>query len=382
MHPSIVMTSNGSDWAQPPALDEIEISVFGPGYGECIVAHLGQSDWIVVDSCLEGKTRRAQALIYLEELGLDPARVIKRVVATHWHDDHIGGIGGLFETAKSAEFWCSMALRSDEWLTLVELQRNNLSKCGSGVTEMRCIRDELQKRRGEDGVAAPRFAIEGRPVFSRPNGIAASVEAFAPSDGSVQTMHAEFLRLRNEAARRIGRVPSLGLNDGSVVLSLRVGDLAVLLGADLEERGVNGLGWTAVLSHVQTSSLRHEGFKIPHHGSTTAHHSGVWPNMMTADAWAVVTPWRRGSGLPTESDCQRILSESRGNAYVTAHPRRTKYRHPDSAVNRTLREMGATLYQDIGNQGHIRFRRRVSTSESWRAELFGSASRLADLLWT
>lgn len=376
------MRSNGSEWAQPPAHDEVEISVFGPGYGECIVAHLGQGDWIVVDSCLDSETRSAQALSYLDEIGLDPAKVIKRVVATHWHDDHIGGIGGLFETAKNAEFWCSMALKSDEWLTLVELQRHTLSKCGSGVREMRCIIDELRKRRGEGCIAAPRFAIEGRPIFSRSNGITALVEAFAPSDAAVQTMHTEFVRLQNEAARRIGQIPSLGPNDGSIVLSLRVGDLAVLLGADLEERGVNGLGWTAVLSHVEASCVRHEGFKVPHHGSPTAHHAKVWPKMMTDDAWAVITPWRRGNGLPTESDCQRILSESSGNAYVTAHPRRTKYKHPDPAVNRTLRDMGATLYRDIGKQGHVRFRRHATKPDFWRAELFGSASKLADVQWT
>lgn len=373
--------SNGSNWEQPPAPDELEISVFGPGYGECIVAHLGLGDWIVVDSCLDGETRRAQALSYLEGLRLDPESAIKSVIATHWHDDHIGGIGELFQTAKSADFWCSMALNSHEWLTLVELQNHALLKCGSGVREMRCIMDELRKRKGENGIAAPRFAIEGRPIFSRSTGVTASVEAFAPSDAAVQTMHAEFVRLRSEAARRIGRVPSLGPNDGSVVLSLRVGDLAVLLGADLEERGVNGLGWTAVLSHVENSCVRHEGFKVPHHGSPTAHHPAVWPNMMTDTAWAVVTPWRRGSGLPTESDSQRVLRESRGNAYVTAHPRRTKYKHPDSAVNRTLREMGATLYRDIGKQGHVRFRRRAVTPDSWRTELFGSASRLADVQW-
>src|SRR6516164_161156 len=33
----------------PPRPDQVEISVFGPSYGECIVAHLGHGNWIVVD---------------------------------------------------------------------------------------------------------------------------------------------------------------------------------------------------------------------------------------------------------------------------------------------------------------------------------------------
>ncbi|PXF57856.1 MAG: hypothetical protein C4B58_08625 [Deltaproteobacteria bacterium] len=36
-----------------PSPDELEISLFGPGRGECVVAHLGNNDWLVVDSCLD-----------------------------------------------------------------------------------------------------------------------------------------------------------------------------------------------------------------------------------------------------------------------------------------------------------------------------------------
>src|SRR5262245_58961005 len=55
----------------PPASDEVEISLFGPGIGECSVVHLGGGQWMVVDSCIDRSTRRPVALEYLAEIGVD-----------------------------------------------------------------------------------------------------------------------------------------------------------------------------------------------------------------------------------------------------------------------------------------------------------------------
>ena len=49
---------------QPPCHDELEVSIFGPGIGESVVVHLGYGDWIVVDSCLNPRTRLPAALEY------------------------------------------------------------------------------------------------------------------------------------------------------------------------------------------------------------------------------------------------------------------------------------------------------------------------------
>ncbi len=308
------------------------------------------------------------------------ASSVKCVVATHWHDDHIAGISELFSRAEKAQFWCSAALTAKEWLTLVELHSSNLLPGGSGVTEMRAVMNELERRAGNSRVAAPNFAMQGMPVFSRParEGIAAEVTAYAPSAPAILAMHKEFaLRLQESKSRR-SRLPTLAPNDGSVVLSVSVGSVKVLLGADLEERGKGGLGWSAVLEHTGSNQVTHEGYKIPHHGSANGHHPNVWPALMTGDAWAVVTPWRCGANsLPLGSDALRILNESQGNAYITAPPHRAKYRHPDPAVKRTLWEMGVELKKDMGKQGHIRLRRFANPQGEWQLELYGNACPLA-----
>ena len=54
-----------------PDDDCLEVSLFGPGYGECVVVHLGFGDWVVVDSCIEPDSRDPIALAYFSAIGTD-----------------------------------------------------------------------------------------------------------------------------------------------------------------------------------------------------------------------------------------------------------------------------------------------------------------------
>ena len=53
-----------------PAPDSIDISIFGPGIGECCVFHIGDGKWFVVDSCTD-TSGSPVALTYLQQLGVD-----------------------------------------------------------------------------------------------------------------------------------------------------------------------------------------------------------------------------------------------------------------------------------------------------------------------
>jgi len=70
--------------SQPPAPDEIEVCVLGPGTGEAILVHCTENEWLCVDCTkVDG---RCWPLSYLNEIGV-PADAVRLIVATHWHAD-------------------------------------------------------------------------------------------------------------------------------------------------------------------------------------------------------------------------------------------------------------------------------------------------------
>jgi beta-lactamase superfamily II metal-dependent hydrolase len=370
----------GSDLATRPRSDEVEISVFGPGYGECIVLHLANDQWVIVDSCLESASQQSSALEYLTHLQVDVTTQVRLVVATHCHDDHIGGIGELFEKCKNACFACSMALSSSDWAKLVEIYRNYLVTGGSGVDEIRRVMHELRRRGRPGEIVSPAFCLHGRvfaePILKGP----AEIRCLSPSDAAVVAMHTRIReRLLPRAERRRLAVPSLESNDGSVVLSVHAGRASALLGADLEEKNRAGLGWQVVLDNWAAGANKHDGFKIPHHGSITGYHADAWSRLVQKNGWAVVTPYnRQREPVPTSSDCERILRMT-DQSFITSPPGWSKFRHPNSAVQKTAEEATLQIGPEQGRHGQVRLRRSIEPGDGWHVEFFGQAMPLSRL---
>ena len=351
----------------PPSPDEIEVSLIGPGYGESVLVHLGNGDWMIVDSCV-GEDRTPVALGYLHRLGVDPAEAVKMIVATHWHDDHIRGMSELVELCPSARFCCAWALGSKEFLSATAgLARKDFSEVGYGIREVHSVFSRLGSR-------------ESRPVWAGPNRRvfrSGSSEVWSLSPGD--DLFERFLRSvegwvssDNQTAKRS---PSPSPNHLSVVLWVRCGDAIALLGGDLERRG-----WTAVLNNPEKPASKASVFKVPHHGSHDADVPQVWEEMLDPEPLAVLTPWRRGLGvLPTLSDVERILSRT-PHAYASAKPGPLAPKRPKAAaVSRTLRSTGATLTRVPGSPGIVRLRRSMGAGNSWNLKLFDPACRLRDV---
>jgi hypothetical protein len=291
------------------------------------------------------------------------------------------GLAELFAVCLDSKFACSMALNCGEWATLVEIYRGYAQAGGSGVDELREVMRELERRSLARRMVAPDFAVARRPLLERGSGLSVSLVALAPSDAAVALMQTRIQqRLLPQPNGRRLRVPNLHENDSSVVLSLCVGNASVLLGADLEDRKRPGLGWQVILDDYPAEGLRFEGFKLPHHGSVNGSHRDQWPKLMKDRAWAALTPYNRGTKLPTTTDCRRILSLTQ-DAYITAPPGLRKFRHPDPAVYKTALEATLGIAEEPGKQGHVRFRRSAADKNaSWRVELFGDALPLAEVL--
>jgi hypothetical protein len=72
------------DYGVAPSLDEVEITVFGPGYGEAISVHVGDGCWLLADSCVLPSSSKPASLDYLERIGVSFSDV-KVIIAMLLH---------------------------------------------------------------------------------------------------------------------------------------------------------------------------------------------------------------------------------------------------------------------------------------------------------
>ena len=175
---------------------------------------------------------------------------IQRVFATHGDLDHVGGLSAVLQELEVDELWLP--------------RRAGL---GHGL---RRLLSEAERR--------------GVPVRSVEDGDA--LRAPAPLDATL--LHP-----------RPGWVEALGLdadeNNGSIVLRLRLGDVAMLLTGDIEAPAEEHL--------LQQGLARTAVMKVPHHGSRS---SSTAPLVEAADPrWLSPAPGARtGSAFPTPA-CPR-----------------------------------------------------------------------------
>jgi len=374
----------GNNSAVPPRSNEIEISLFGPGYGESVLIHLGLQQWIIVDSCIDQNSHRPAALGYLENLGVDPAQAVKLIVATHWHDDHIKGLGELIASCNLAEFVCSAALRCEEFLELVESYSQRSLMHSSGVKEFRKVLDVLKTRKAKCTELPPqhKFAISDRLLWKSSPKAAIPCEVFSlsPSDVSVYLAFQEIKTLLPEEGERKKRVIARGPNHAAVVLWINVRDICLLLGSDLEESNISGTGWSIIVASETRPNGRASIFKIPHHGSKNADQPLVWQNMLVDEAMAITTPFSLGGvNLPTKSDIDRICDRT-SHAYITAPPKRGRLSKGSGAIAKTIRETVRDIRECTGQYGQIRLRLNLNElpESAWNVELFGVSCHLRD----
>lgn len=355
--------------ATPPADNDLEVSVLGPGYGEAVVVHFGEGRWATIDSCVEVDGSCA-SISYLQSIGVDPKQV-KFVVATHWHADHVRGLADLLRWADAADFWCPTVFTDDNFLDFAAAYaEEDLSVLGTSTSDLAQVFDLLDER--EKG---PKVAHQDTIIFSDST---AAIHIYALSPVQSRT-HQFLLRIASHLPKlkdaRL-RVPDLHPNLVSMVLRFVVGPDAAILGADLQEKPHNG--WTELLDSSQCLSGPIASlFKIPHHGSLNAYLNRQFSEMLTSEPHVVLTPYNRGSQkLPTDSDIARIIGHS-SNAYSSARVGSVAPKKFDRAIEKSLEEGNIRLRSSEIKMGHVQFRKKINdTSATWVTALFGNAIRL------
>lgn len=276
--------SDGIDWFDPPQPDEIEVTLLGPGFGEAVVVHLGSNKWLLVDSCIDPATGRAAALDYLAQIGVQARSAVDMVVATHWHDDHIRGLSQVLEICPDALFCCSSAMQAPELGEMVEAYaRQPLGTIGTGVGEIGRILHVMGARGQIVKLATSSRLLRSSPG-SPPANMNFEIHSLSLSDAETQRAILNLPRALEKQTKR--RAFARNPNHFSVVLWLKIGNVRVLLGADLEETGVPTQGWQAIVGDTTRPPGKASAFKVPHHGSTTGYHQPVWEQLLEQNCHA------------------------------------------------------------------------------------------------
>ncbi len=341
-----------------PREDEIEITIFGPGYGECIVIHIGSGKWAIIDSCLDDNGLEPVSVTYLQNLGVSVDTDVIAVSASHWHDDHVKGLAKTIAACQAARLSFGSALQSTEFLAFLyahEIQPvQSLDKGGTEL--LRCLAMLKQSDR------AIKPLVEDTLIFdfdqgTLAHGLRVEMRALSPSG----KQFADFIQRIgdfpvNSIGKPKGRISEPSRNHLSVAMLLSIGNQGVLFGADLEQVADPQKGWNAVVVNRQNRQPRSHVFKIPHHGSYNAHNEDVWKKMVDRQPWSIVTPWRKGgSNLPRDTDVARLKGYS-NNCYITSTkvpPIKGRY---DRDTIKLIRAAGLKINPSIYSSGRVTMR--------------------------
>jgi hypothetical protein len=343
---------------RPPDDGQVEVSLFGPGFGEGLAIHLGDGSWFVIDSCTQADKEPA-ALSYLEGLGIDVGTAVVGVLASHWHTDHISGLGALFEAASGARFYCSRALRSDEFAALTA-SKPSPSRFPVATAEISAIITQVEKRRRSGGPAVSQVGAATR-MYQGP-GVVSELWALSPSDEDVRRSNLQVAAMVAKAASSPFRPPALSANDACVVVyaASRFGN--ILFGADLENFSSNRQrGWLAIVDSAVRPTDKGSLLKVPHHGGFSGHCPEMWEQLLLPRPVSILTPWELGGGrLPTNQDTARIRARSTAT-YISSTSERSATRHTP-AVEKTIREVTRKFQSARTEIGHLQVR---STGQGW-----------------
>lgn len=378
-----------SSQLQPPQAGELEVSIFGPGYGEAIALHIGDGQWILVDSCSEPGSDKPASLEYLHHLDVAVSQAVRLIVATHWHDDHVRGISTLLRECKAAKLVIPGALTSQDFLSLIKLYDGRVVLGSSGLDEFVEVFRILDARKQHGTlVNPPKLAYSDKSLYSdsislSTRKVQVRVHSLSPSDASIVRAGLDFAQRLPTSGERKKRITPPTPNDASVVLWVEIGDQKILLGADLERTKDSKSGWIAILNESTVISGKAAVFKVPHHGAESAHEPRVWSELLSKSAIAILSPFTRGGEfLPTEEDVQRLISLT-PEAYITARPIKRRHKWTNKVVRESIEGATQDIYNTHSGWGQIRLRRSIISEKAcYLFELFGDAIKLKAEMWS
>jgi hypothetical protein len=354
---------------------EIAIIGTGGGYGESCVIHLGMQKWLVVDSCINPRTKKSLPLQYLEDIGVDVNSEVVLILCTHWHDDYILGISQLLEKCPQSKFSFAKANDKNKFLRMVS---NDYEKSFKGTTNsstkefIKCL-EILELRKSNPIMSYPDRILATVGV----NGFNNQVISLSHSDSAIHNFDLEISTLITEFGKSNRRIVALSPNFNSVSLFMKLGHHRAILGGDLEvSTSDNSIGWDDIVNNSQAIDKRSAFFKIPHHGSENAFHEKLWTEKLSDKAKTGLTPWNIGSKLPTKKMIEVYKYKSDELYLTSTFFKNGKPKKRDKTINKMIQDFKIELEEIPFEYGIIRARIQMNDAKSeWSIECFGTASR-------
>jgi beta-lactamase superfamily II metal-dependent hydrolase len=352
-----------------PTPNQIEVTIFGPGYGEAVAVHLGLGRWLLVDSCVAKGAKDPASANYLSSIGVSPDSV-KVIVASHWHDDHVRGMSKLVKLYPNADLFIPGVFGAEEsrafLATFGGVENPGLTR---GTTELY----QSLRAHGTWVLTSNRTEV----FCDNSSNIPVQVVAYSPTQAAVSAFLADVMSYvpQENADAPIIEAPEIRPNISSIVLHVELGKTSILLGADLEKH--SSYGWDVVVSDRWCQARTAAGiFKVSHHGSKTGDHPDIWSRFLSQNATALVSPFNQGNrSLPTAEDRSRILTQTSA-AYITSTASR-RATLPTEQLKR-LEDMATDVRPMNIDFGALRAR-SVYNIDDWSVEKFGRAGTLQSM---
>lgn len=347
----------------PPTFDELEVNIFGPGYGESLAIHIGAGQWMLIDSCLQESGMPATSA-YLDNIAV-PVGNVKTIVASHWHDDHIAGLSSLVKKYSQAELFVPNYFSQKEGSDYVAAYSGAVVPQSRGTHEIYWAI--------ENSVKGPIPTGQRVLIYSgAPANVGVTALALSPVPEAWGKAMAALLGELPVNKQQIKHASFPKTNIASIVIHIEVGEDAILLGSDLEKHGT--LGWQAVAASKFSLERRKASlYKVAHHGSSTGDIPEIWLDLLQPSPVSAVTPYVNGrTALPKKTDVERIKKLSQGlycTSQASAKPKLT------TQSEQLLKGIASDIHVVNRRMGHWRFRKPLSGG-GWTAKAGGAATQL------
>ena len=318
--------------------------------------HCGGNEFIVVDSFLNPATGNPVALDYIQAMGFS-ATAIKRIVLTHWHQDHTQGIHQLLIQADSnSKLVISPIIQKEKFQKYISLGiKGGIESTNEFAKVMNFIFENKNR---------VKLASQGDRFFAReaPN----KIEAFALSPQDKDLIdYIESILLPDEKDSKYIFPQD---NNLSIVILIKFDGTGILLGSDLENKSSEECGWKAILTSYDHDATKSSIYKIPHHGSINAHNDDVWDKLLIERPCSVVSVFNKTTKLPTENDISRIIGKSGSLFVVGKAPKRDKEFQQILSKHHKTNIIAEAISTEIGM---VRYRCPILGGK-WSVEQFGA----------